>query len=163
MTFFLFFNIVFLKIQPLVYIFNLCFLVFLINFVPLRIQSPVPIFTWEQDTGWIALSLFGLSFFSTSRLFLLPPPSLLYPTLWISLCVPDGGEHLGNWLDYWPDLSLSFWFPPLSSWPPLSPSSLFSSLYNSVNTSERSSCGMHIRKWLLASEFDSTSSHSGHL
>ena len=31
-----------------------------------------------------------------------------------------------------------FWFPPLFSWPPLSPSSLFSSLYNSVNISAQS-------------------------
>ena len=30
--------------------------------------------------------------------YLPPPPSLLYPTLWISLCVPGYGEHLGNWL-----------------------------------------------------------------
>ena len=30
--------------------------------------------------------------------YLLPPPSLLYPNLWISLCVLCCGEHLGNWL-----------------------------------------------------------------
>ena len=44
-------------------------MVFVINFVPLRIQSSVPIFTWEWD-HWreqeiIALSPFWLSFFST--------------------------------------------------------------------------------------------------
>ena len=44
-----------------------------------------------------------------------------------------------------------FHSPLLSSWPPLSPSSLFSSLFNSVNISERSNCGVHIRKQLLAS------------
>ena len=44
-----------------------------------------------------------------------------------------------------------FHSPLLSSWPPLSLSSFFSSLYNSVNNSERSSCGVHIRKRLLAS------------
>ena len=27
-----------------------------------------------------------------------PPPSLLYPTLWISLDIPGCGEHLRNWL-----------------------------------------------------------------
>ena len=55
-TFFLFFNIVFLKIQPLLQVFNLCFWVFVINFVPLRIQSSVPIFTWERDY-WLDCSL----------------------------------------------------------------------------------------------------------
>ena len=39
-----------------------------------------------------------------------------------------------------------FHSPLLSFWPPLSPSSFFSSLYNSVNISEWSSCGVHIRK-----------------
>ena len=29
-------------------------------------------------------------------LYFLPPPSVLYATLWISLCVPGCGEHLGN-------------------------------------------------------------------
>ena len=39
-----------------------------------------------------------------------------------------------------------FHFPLLSFWPPLSPASFFSSLYNSVNISEWSSCGVLIRK-----------------
>ena len=62
-------------------------------------------------------------------------------------------EAMGGWgakmaegTDYWLDLSPSFSVPLLSSWPPLSPSSFFSSLYNSVNISEWSSCGVHIRK-----------------
>ena len=37
-------------------VFNLCFLVFFINSVPLRTQSSVPIFTWEQDY-WLDCSL----------------------------------------------------------------------------------------------------------
>ena len=49
---------------------------------------------------WLDCSLPSLNspFSPPGRLYLLPPPSLLYPTLWISLCVPDSGEHLGNWL-----------------------------------------------------------------
>jgi len=39
-----FFNIVFLRIQPLLQIFNLYSLLFVINFVPLRTQSSLPIF-----------------------------------------------------------------------------------------------------------------------
>ena len=77
---------------------------------------------------------------------------LLFSTqlnLWISLCVLDGGEHLGNWL-LAGSVSLLF-IPPFYS-PghlcPLPPSSL---LYKSVDISEPSSCGVHIRKWLLAS------------
>ena len=65
---------------------------------------------------------------------LLPPPSLLYPTLWISVCC--------RWWRTLRELVTGriclspFHFPLLSSWPPLSTSSLSSSLYNSVNTSE---------------------------
>ena len=50
------FNIVFLKIQPLLQTFNLCFLVFVVNFVHLKTQSSVPIFTWERDY-WLDCSL----------------------------------------------------------------------------------------------------------
>ena len=57
-----------------------------------------PFLSGSEITGLTALSLFGLSFFSTRSPLSPPSPSLLYPTLWISLCVPNGGEHLGNWL-----------------------------------------------------------------
>ena len=83
------------------------------------------------------------------RLCILPPPSLLYATLWISVCSRwwrTLRELITGWICLAP-----FDSPLLSSWPPLSSSSLFSSLFNSVNISERSSCGVHIRKWLLAS------------
>ena len=131
---FFFFSLIlyFLKIQPLLYIFNLCFLVFVINFVPLRTQSSVPIFTWEWD-HWLdcSLPLWTLLFLhqvtSVSSL-----PFLFSTQLCESLCVPDGREHLGNWL-LAGSVSLLL---ILSSWPPLSPSSFFSSLYNSVNISE---------------------------
>ena len=49
-------NIVLLRVSPLLYIFNLCFLVFVIDFVPLRTQSSVPIFTWECDY-WLECSV----------------------------------------------------------------------------------------------------------
>ena len=67
--------------QPLLQIFNLCFLVFVINFVPLRIQFSVPIFTQECDY-WLdcplpLLTLFHPQVTSISSL----SPSLLYSTL----------------------------------------------------------------------------------
>ena len=136
MTFFPF-NIVFLKIQPLLQMFNLCFLVFVINFVPLRTQSSVPIFTWERDY-WLdcSLPLWTLLFLhhvtSISSLPLLFSTQLC-ESLRVFWMVDNTQET-----DYWLDLSLSFGFPPLSSWPPLSPSSLFSSLCNFMNISERS-------------------------
>ena len=94
----LFFNIVFLKIQSLPQIFNLCFLVFVVNFVHLKTQSSVPIFIWEQDY-WLdhCLLLWTLLFLhqvvSASSL-----PLLSSTQLCEFLCVPDDGEHLGNWL-----------------------------------------------------------------
>ena len=74
-----------------------CFLVFVINSVPLRIQSSVPIFTQECDY-WLDCSLpFWLSSFSPRSLLSLSPSSLFYLTLWISLGILGCGEHLGNW------------------------------------------------------------------
>ena len=67
---------------------------------------------------------------------LLPPPSLLYQTLSISVCSRRWRifrEQVTGWICLSP-----FHFPLLPSWPPLSPSSLSSPLYNSVNTSEQS-------------------------
>ena len=122
---------------------------FVINFVPLRTQSSAPIFTWEQDY-WLDCSLpLWTPFSPPGRLCLLPNPSLLYPTLCISVC-SRRWRTLRELITGWICLS-PFHSPLLSSWPPLSPSSLFSSLYNSVNISEWSSCRVHIRKWLLAS------------
>ena len=115
-------------------------LAFVINSVPLRIQSSVPIFTQECDY-WLDCSLpFWHSLSPPGHL--LPPSSLLYLTLWISLGVLGCGEHLGNWSQA--RLVSLLWLPLLQSWSPLSPSSLFFSLYNSVNISEQS-------RWLLAS------------
>ena len=49
-------------------------------------------------TALIALSPFDSPFSPTGHFYLLPPSSLLYLTLWISLGVLDCGEHLGNCL-----------------------------------------------------------------
>ena len=48
--------------------------------------------------AWLLSPPFDSPFSPPGHLYLLPPPSLLYPTMWISLCVLDGGEQLGNWL-----------------------------------------------------------------
>ena len=48
---------------------------------------------------------------------------------------PPSQDHHTQWIDYWLDCSLLFWFPLFSSWSPLSLSSLFSSPCNSVNLS----------------------------
>ena len=89
MILFCIFNIVFLRVYPLLWIFNLCFLVFDINFVPLRTQSSVPIFTWERDYCldcslplWTLLFLHQVA--SISSL-----PLLFSTQLCESLCVPD--------------------------------------------------------------------------
>ena len=65
--------------------------------------SKNPIFSTHFHLGvrllaWLLSPPLDSPFSPPGRLYFLPPPSLLYPTLWISLCVPDGGELLGNWL-----------------------------------------------------------------
>ena len=99
--------------------------------------------------AWLLSLPLDSPFSPPGRLCLLPNASLLYPTLWISVC-SRRWRTLRELITGWICLS-PFHSPLLSSWPPLSPSSLFSSLYNSVNIYEQSSCGVHIRKWLLAS------------
>ena len=69
-----------------------------------------PFFTRERDY-WLdcSLSLWTLHFLHQVTCISSLTP--LYSTqLCEFLCVPDGGEHLGN--DYWLDLSPSFSFPP---------------------------------------------------
>ena len=121
---------------------------FVINFVPLR----TPLFSTHFYLGarllaWLLSPSLDSPFSSLGCLCLLPPPSLLYPVS-ESLSIPEGGGHLGNWLMAG-SVSLLFifsFYPPghLCLLPP-------SSLYNSMNISVWSSCGVHIRKWLLAS------------
>ena len=101
--------------------------------------------------AWLPSSPFDYPFSPPGHLYLLPTPSLLYPTLWISVGSRPW-RTLKKLITGWICLP-PFHSPLLSSWPPLSPSSFFSSLYNSMNNSERSSCGVHIRKRLLDSPF----------
>ena len=113
-----------------------------------------PIFSTHFYLGarllaWLLFPPLDSPFSPPGRLCLFLNPSLLYPTLWISVC-SRRWRTLRELITGWICLS-PFHSPLLSSWPPLSPSSLFSSLYNSVNISERSSCGVHIRKRLLNS------------
>ena len=113
-----------------------------------------PIFSTHFHLGarslaWLLSPPLDSPFSPPGHLCLLPTPSLLYPTLWTSVCSRRWRtvrELITGWI-----CLPHFDSPLLSSWPPLSPSSLFSSLYNSENISEWSSCGVHIRKWLLAS------------
>ena len=120
------------------------------QFCTLRTQSSVPIFNLGvRLLAWLLSPPLDSPFSPPGLLCLLPNPSLLYPTLWISVCSRRWRtirELITGWICLFP-----FDSPLLSSWPPLSPFSLFSSLYNSINISEWSSCGVHIRKWLLAS------------
>ena len=110
------------------------FFVFVINFVALKTQSSVPIFTWEWDY-WLDSSLLLWTLLFLHQVTSVSSLPLLFSTqLCECLCVPDGGEYLRNWL-LAGSVSLLF-ISLLSSWPPLSPSSLSSSLYKSVNISE---------------------------
>ena len=73
--------------EPLLKIFNLCFLVFVINFVPLRNQSSVPIFTCEQDL-WPDCSLPLLTLLSLHQVASISPFPLFFSTqIDESLCV----------------------------------------------------------------------------
>ena len=119
------------------------------SFVPLRTKSSVRIFTWEWDY-WLdcSLPLWTLLFLhqvaSVSSL-----PLLFSTQLSESLCVPDGREHLGNWL-LAGSVSLLFIQP---FYPPgylclLPPSSLL--CITPLTSLSGPDCGAHIRKWLLA-------------
>ena len=100
-------------------------------------------------TGLIALSPFDSPFSPPGHLFLLPPPSLLCLTLWLSLGVPGCGECIGNWL------LARLVFPLLT--PPSSPpghlylpppsSLLYVTLWISLGVL---GCGEHCTNWLLA-------------
>ena len=62
-----------------------------------------PIFSTRFYLGmWLLARLlsppFDSPFSPPSHLYLLPPHSLLYLTLWISFSILGSGEHLGNWL-----------------------------------------------------------------
>ena len=148
--FLLFFNIVFLKIQPLLQIFNLCFLVFVVNFAHFKTQTPLPSFTWERDYYLDHSLLLWTLLFLHQVVSVSSLPLLFSTQLWESLCVPDDGEHLRNWLlaGSISLLFISLFYPPghlcllppsplpcITPWTPL----------------RSPDWGAHIRKWLLAS------------
>ena len=125
-------------------------MVFLINFVLLRTQYSVPILTWEWDY-WLNCSLPLWTFLCPHQVTSVSSLPLLFSTqLCESLCVPDGGEYLENWL-LAGSVFLLF-IPPF--YPPghlclLPPSSLLCiTLWTSLSSPD---CGAHIRKWLLDS------------
>ena len=124
-----------------------------------------PFLLGSEITGLTALSPFGFSFFSTRSPLSPPFPFSSLPNSGISVCSRQW-RTLRELITGWICLS-PFHSPLSSSWLTLSPSSLSSSLYKSVNISERSRLwSAHkevITGWLALSSFDSTSSHSGHL
>ena len=84
--------------------------------------------------AWLPSPPLNSPFSPPGCLCLLLPPSLLYPTLWISVC-SRRWRTLRELFTGW--ICLSPFHSPLSySCPHLSPSSLSSSLYNSMNISE---------------------------
>ena len=105
------------------------------------------IFTWERDY-WLdcSLPLWTLPFlYHVACVSSLP---LLFSTQ--SLCVPDDGEHLGNWLlAGYVSLLLTPPFYPSGHLCLLPPSSLL--CITPWTSLSGPNCGVHIRKWLLAS------------
>ena len=115
-----------------------------------------PIFSTHFYLGarllaWLLSPPLDSPFSPPGRVYLLLPPSLLYPTLWISLCVLGWGEHLGNWL-----LARSaslLLIPPFIKTPGLlyllPPSSLLCATpWTSLRDPDS---GQHIGNWLLTS------------
>ena len=110
----------------------------------------MPNFTWQRDY-WLDHSLLLWTLLFLHQVASVSPLLLLFSTqLCESLCVPDDGEHLGNWLLAG---SVSLLFNPLF-YPPgylclLPPSPLpCITPWTSLSGPD---CGAHIRKWLLAS------------
>ena len=126
------------------------FLVFVVNFVHLKTQSSAPNFTWEQDY-WLDHSLLLWTLLFLHQVASVSSLPLLFSTqLCESLCVPDSGEHLRNWLlaGSVSLICISLFYPPghLCLLPP-SPLLCITS-WTSLSGPD---CGAHIRKWLLAS------------
>ena len=98
--------------------------------------------------AWLPSSPFDYPFSPPGHLYLLPTPSLLYPTLWIFLGVLGCGEHLGNWLLARlvsllltpPLLLLATFLPPPSSL-------LYVTPWTALSVPDS---GEHIGNWLLA-------------
>ena len=122
---------------------------FVVNFVHLKTQSSIPNFTWEWDY-WLDHSLLLWTLLFLHQVVSASSLPLLFSTqLCESLCVSDGGEHLGNWLLAW-TVSLFFISPfyAPSHLCLLPPSSLL--CITPWTTLSSPDCGEHIRKLLLA-------------
>ena len=126
-------------------------MVFVINSVPFNLIFSNCFYLGVWLLPWWLSSPFDSPFSPAGHLYLLPPASLLYPTLWISLCVPGCGEHLGNWLLAGSGLSpFESLFSPPGHLCLLPPSSLL--CVTTPWTSLRGpDCGEHTGNWLLAS------------
>ena len=114
--------------------------------------------------AWLLSPPFDSPFSPLGHLYLLPPTSLLKPTLWMSVGVLGCGEHLGNWL-LARSVSLFLTTPLLllvtfiSFLPPL----LCVTLWTSLDAPD---CGEKIGNWLLAGSvypFDSPFYPPGYL
>ena len=110
----------------------------------------MPNFTWQRDY-WLDHSLLLWTLLFLHQVVSVSSLPLLFSTqLWESLCVPDDGEHLGNWLRAGSVslLFISLFYPPghLCLLPP-SPLPCIT-LWTSLSSPD---WGVHIRKWLLAS------------
>jgi len=105
--------------------------------------------TWQRTPGTQKGSTFSSK---GGHLYLLHPPSLLYPNLWISLGVLGCGEHVGNWLLA---RSVSLLLPSpllllvtsISFLPLLFSSLLCVTLWTSLSVPDY---GEHIGNWFLA-------------
>ena len=115
------------------------FLIFLLGICYQFCTFKNPIFSTHFNLGvwllaWLPSPPFDSPFSPLGHLYLLPPPSLFSTKLCESLLGFQAVENTQG-TDYWLDLSLSFWLPLFSFWSPLSPSSLFSSICNSMKLS----------------------------
>ena len=125
-------------------------MVVIVNFVRLKTQTSVPSFTGEWDY-WLDHSLLLWTLLFLHQVASVSSLPLLFSTQFCeSLCVPDGGEHLGNWLlaGSVSLLFISLFYPPghLCLLPP-SPL-LCITPWVALSGPDY---GAHIRNWLLAS------------
>ena len=130
--------------------FNLCFLVFVINFVPLRTQSSVPIFTWERDY-WLDFSLPLWTLLLLHKVASISSLPLLFLAYSVNFFVCSGLRRtLRELITVWICLS------PFDS--PFSPPGRLCLLHSSSllcvtlwTCLRGTDCGEHIGNWLLAS------------
>ena len=87
--------------QPIVFERRFLIFVFGIYYQICTFKNPIfstNFFLGAKSLAWLHTPPFDSPFPPPGHLYLTPLPFLLYPTGWISFCVPGYGEHLGNWL-----------------------------------------------------------------